>query len=142
MPPCPRPRTWPGAANIGSGSSRKNRIAPRPVVADGRVFTIDAGVAVTATSTGGATLWSADLTASLRPGRRPVRAAALPSRGTASSRPPAMASLWPLTPPPAQVLWRQRVDAPVTGAPATDGEAVYVSGRDGSAWAVVPPTAR
>ena len=34
------------------------------------------------------------------------------------------------------VLWRQRVDAPISGAPATDGQAVYVSGRDGSAWAV------
>ena len=55
-------RVW--SADIGSGSSRKNRISVAPVVADGRIFTIDAGTGVTATSTGGATLWSTDLAAS------------------------------------------------------------------------------
>ncbi|MFN3577782.1 MAG: PQQ-binding-like beta-propeller repeat protein, partial [Tabrizicola sp.] len=54
-------RVW--SASIGSGSTRRNRIAAAPVVADGRVFTIDSGTTVTATSTGGATLWTADLTA-------------------------------------------------------------------------------
>jgi len=34
------------------------------------------------------------------------------------------------------VVWRQRLDSPVTGAPAVDGNAVYVMSRDGSAMAV------
>nr|MCU0803120.1 PQQ-binding-like beta-propeller repeat protein [Paracoccaceae bacterium] len=34
------------------------------------------------------------------------------------------------------VIWRQRMDVSVTGAPATDGRAVYVAGRDGTAWAI------
>ena len=34
------------------------------------------------------------------------------------------------------VIWRQELDTPVGGAPATDGNVVYVSGRDGSAWAL------
>jgi hypothetical protein len=59
-------RVW--SAKIGAGSSRKNRISAAPVVADGRVFTIDAGTAVTATGTNGATLWSTDLTASFDKG--------------------------------------------------------------------------
>jgi len=49
------------AADIGEGDSRKFRITADPVVADGRVFTLDAQSIVTATSTGGATLWQADL---------------------------------------------------------------------------------
>jgi outer membrane protein assembly factor BamB len=34
------------------------------------------------------------------------------------------------------IVWRQRLDSPLTGAPAVDGGAVYVVGRDGSAAAV------
>ncbi|MGL5008954.1 MAG: quinoprotein, partial [Paracoccaceae bacterium] len=51
------------AANIGSGNSRRNRIAAAPVVADGRVFTIDSNAQLVATATNGGTLWTADLTA-------------------------------------------------------------------------------
>ncbi len=34
------------------------------------------------------------------------------------------------------VVWRQRLGAPVTGAPAVEGNTVYVVGRDSSAWAI------
>ena len=51
------------SAKIGAGSDRKSRVAAAPVVAGGRIFTIDAGMTVMATSTGGQALWSADLTA-------------------------------------------------------------------------------
>jgi outer membrane protein assembly factor BamB len=126
-------RVW--SANIGSGSSRKNRISAAPVVADGRVFTIDAGTAVTATSTGGGTLWSADLTASFDKGGG-QSAGGLATAGGRVFATTGYGELVALDAASGAVIWRQRVDAPMSGAPATDGEAVYVSGRDGSAWAV------
>lgn len=126
-------RVW--SANIGSGSSRKNRISAAPVVADGRVFTIDAGTAVTATSTGGGTLWSTDLTASFDKGGG-QSAGGLATAGGRVFATTGYGELVALDAASGAVIWRQRVDAPMSGAPATDGEAVYVSGRDGSAWAV------
>jgi len=40
------------------------------------------------------------------------------------------------------VVWRQRVDSPVTGAPAVENGIVYVVGRDGSGWAIAADTGR
>lgn len=123
------------AANIGSGSSRKNRIAAAPVVADGRIFTIDAGTTVTATGTNGATLWSSDLTASFDKGGG-ISAGGLATAGGRVFATTGYGELVALDAKSGDVIWRQRVDAPVAGAPATDGSAVYVSGIDGSAWSV------
>jgi outer membrane protein assembly factor BamB len=126
-------RVW--SANIGAGSSRKNRISAAPVVADGRVFTMDAGNRVTATSTSGATLWSADLTASFDKGGG-QSSGGLAAAGGRLYATTGYGELVALDAASGAVAWRQRVDAPISGAPATDGQAVYVSGRDGSAWAV------
>lgn len=126
-------RVW--SANIGAGSSRKNRIAAAPVVADGRVFTMDAGTTVTATSTGGGTLWSVDLTASFDKGGG-QSSGGLAVGGGRLYATTGYGELVALDAGSGAVIWRQRVDAPISGAPATDGSAVYVSGRDGSAWAV------
>lgn len=126
-------RVW--SANIGAGSSRKNRIAAAPVVADGRVFTMDAGTTVAATSTGGGTLWSTDLTASFDKGGGQSSGGLAAGNGRLYAT-TGYGELVALDAASGAVLWRQRVDAPISGAPATDGNAVYVSGRDGSAWAV------
>lgn len=123
------------SAKIGAGSSRKNRIGAAPVVADGRIFTIDAGTGVTATGTNGATLWSTDLTASFDKGGG-QSAGGLATAGGRVFATTGYGELVALDAASGAVIWRQRVDAPISGAPATDGQAVYVSGRDGSAWAV------
>lgn len=126
-------RVW--SADIGAGSSRKNRIAAAPVVADGRVFAIDAGTQVTATSVSGGTLWSVDLTADFDKGGG-QSGGGLAVAGERLFVATGYGEVVALQASSGAVLWRQRVDAPVSGAPATDGEAVYVSGRDGSAWAI------
>jgi outer membrane protein assembly factor BamB len=123
------------SAVIGEGSSRKNRIGAAPVVADGRVFTIDAGTAVSATSTAGGSLWTTDLTAAFDRGGE-QSAGGLAISGNRVFATTGYGELVALDASSGEVVWRQRVDTPLSGAPATDGEAVYVSGRDGSAWAV------
>jgi outer membrane protein assembly factor BamB len=122
-------------AEIGAGSTRRNRIAAAPVVSGGRVFTLDAGAQVTATSTGGATLWSADLTAGFDRGGGQSGGGLAAGEGRVYVT-TGYGEVVALDASLGAVLWRQRVDAPVSGAPATDGGAVYVSGRDGSAWAI------
>ncbi len=132
-------RVW--SASIGTGSSRKNRIAAAPVVSGGRVFTVDAGTLVTATSTAGQTLWSADLTPAFDAGGG-VSGGGLAIAGGSLFVTTGYGEVVAMNATSGQVIWRQRVDAPVSGAPATDGEAVYVSGRDGSAWAISAATGK
>lgn len=123
------------AANIGEGDSRKHRITADPVVAGGRVFTLDAKSIVSATSTTGATLWQADL--------RPAR----DQDGDASGGGLVVADdtvyvslgfgvLTALQASTGAVRWTQQLDASGSGTPAVLGDLVYVTAGDNTGWAV------
>ena len=126
-------RVW--SVNVGAGNSKRNRISASPVVSGGRVFAMDAGTRLTAVSTAGATLWTADLKAEFdRDGE--VSGGGLAVQGNRVFATTGFGELIALDAGSGAVVWRQRLDAPLTGAPAVDGRAVYVVGRDGSAAAV------
>jgi outer membrane protein assembly factor BamB len=125
-------RVW--SVAIGSGNSRRYRITAAPVVADGRVFTMDSASGVSAVSTSGALLWSTNLTP---PG----------TRGTATGGGLAYGNgrlfaatgdgeLVAIDPASGNVAWRQKLGAPAAGTPTVDGSTVYVVGRDSTAWAI------
>ena len=132
-------RVW--SANVGKGSSRKARVSAAPVVADGRVFTLDALSGLTATSTGGATLWSVDLSASFDRGGEQSGGGLAVAGGRLFSA-TGFGELVALDPASGAVIWRQRVDSPISGAPAAVEGAVYVVGRDGAAWALAADTGK
>ncbi|MEQ6247630.1 PQQ-binding-like beta-propeller repeat protein [Sulfitobacter sp. HNIBRBA3233] len=122
-------------ARIGEGDSRKHRITADPVVADGRVFTLDAQSTVTATSTSGAPLWQVDL--------RPAR----DSAGDASGGGLVVAGgdvyvsigfgeLLALDASNGALRWRQQLDASGSGTPTVSGDLVYVTAGDNTGWAV------
>lgn len=123
------------SVSIGQGSKRKNRIAAAPVVASGRIFTMDAGTTVSATSTAGESLWSVDLTADFDKGGG-QSGGGLATDGETLFAATGYGELVAIDAATGNTIWRQRLDAPVSGAPAVDAGVVYVSGRDGSAWAV------
>ncbi len=123
------------ATAIGQGDSRKNRIAAAPVVAGGRVFTMDAGSTVSAVSTGGALLWQADLAAGFDRGGG-SSGGGLAAEGGRLYVTTSYGEVVALDAGSGAVIWRQRVDSPAIGAPAVADGVVYVSGRDGSAWAI------
>ena len=123
------------SVNIGAGNSKRNRVSSAPVIDSGRVFTMDAKSLVAATSTGGAALWQADLTATFD------RSTDLSGGGLAVGGGRVFAAtgygeLVALDASSGAVIWRQRLDSPVTGAPTVEGDTVYVVGRDGAAWAI------
>jgi len=123
------------AAPIGQGQSYRYRIAAAPVAAGGRVFTLDSRATLTATSTGGATLWQADIA---RPGDRTEDAtgSGLAAEGGRVFVTTGFAELVALDAATGAVLWRQDFDAGVGGAPTVANGVVYTLARDGSAWAV------
>lgn len=127
-------RIW--SASIGSGDSRRARIATAPVVAGGKIFAIDSRNQLTALAAGsGGQIWQI----SLAPAGESADATS--GGGLAHGDGKLFAAtgfgeLVAINPASGGVLWRQRFDGPVTGAPAVVGNTVYVAGRDGAAWAV------
>lgn len=120
---------------VGAGNSRGNRVAAAPVVAGGRVFTMDAKSLVTAVSTAGALQWSTDLTADFDRGGQ-VSGGGVAVGGTRVFVATGYGEVVALDSATGGVAWRQRLDSPATGAPVVDGDAVYVVGRDGGAFAL------
>jgi len=123
------------SANVGAGSSRMNRVSASPVVADGRVFTLDSRALLVATSTAGARLWQADLTAPFDRGGN-VSGGGLAVGGDTIYAATGYGELLAVSAATGAVRWRQRLESPVSGAPTVEGDTVYVSARDGAGWAV------
>ena len=132
LSPAPAP-IW--AANIGAGDSRKNRITAEPVVSGGRIFTLDAEATVTATATSGATLWQVDLTPSADRSGDASGGGLAVGEGLVFAT-TGFGELVALNPASGAVVWRQKFDAAVGGAPAVSDGRVYVVARDASAWAL------
>lgn len=126
-------RVW--SLGIGQGNSRKNRISAAPVVANGAVYTIDATTRVQATSLSGAPLWTADLTPPFDSASE-VSGGGLAVAGGRLYATTGSGELVALNAATGDVVWRQRTDTALTGAPAVEGNTVYAVGRDASAWAL------
>ncbi|MFZ1663554.1 MAG: PQQ-binding-like beta-propeller repeat protein [Paracoccaceae bacterium] len=126
-------RVW--TANIGRGDSRKNRITADPVVAGGRIFTLDSEATVTATGTNGGTLWQADLTPLADRDGDASGGGLAYGEGLVFAT-TGFGELIALNPGNGAVVWRQKFDVAVGGAPTVAGGKVFVVARDGSASAV------
>jgi outer membrane protein assembly factor BamB len=129
------------SVNIGQGNSRRNRISAAPVVAGGKVFTLDATATLAATSTGGQSLWQVDLTPATD------RASETSGGGLAFGAGKIFAAtgygeIIALDPASGAILWRQNLDATVAGAPSVEGNTVYVVSRDSYGWAIDTETGR
>lgn len=123
------------SANIGAGDNRKARITANPVVASGRIFTLDSGAKVTATATNGATIWQRDLT----PSRD--RAGDATGGGIATANGLVFVSsgfgvLTALNAETGAVQWEQELGGTGSGAPTVVGDLVYLTSGDDSGWAV------
>ncbi len=121
--------------DIGAGNSHKNRITAAPVVAGGAVFAMDALSGVTAVSVAGAKLWHTDLTAAFDAGGG-LSGGGLASDGARVYATTGYGETVALNAADGSVIWRQRLGASPSGAPAVSGGLVFVVGDDGSAWAL------
>lgn len=122
-------------AEIGEGSSRRNRITSAPVVADGRIFTIDSFATVSAFSTNGTLLWRQDLTP---PADAPDEGTGggLSVAGDTLYASSGFGSLSALSVADGSLRWAQRMDAPISGSATVDGNVAYAVTRDSVAWAI------
>jgi outer membrane protein assembly factor BamB len=128
--------------NIGQGDSRRARITADPVVAAGRVFTLDANAQVVATAANsGGTVWSRDLTPG-SDGGRDASGGGLAIAGDKLFVTTGFGELVALDVATGTELWTQNLEAPGGSAPTVSGDLVYVAARDSRAWAVEVETGR
>ncbi|WP_424942864.1 PQQ-binding-like beta-propeller repeat protein [Aliiroseovarius crassostreae] len=123
------------SADIGQGNGRKHRITAEPVVADGRVFTLDSRAQVVATSSAGQTLWARDLTP---PSDKTDDASGggLAVAGGSLFVTSGFGTLTALDAASGKVKWQQELEAPATGAPTVRNGIVYVTDKGNIAWGV------
>ncbi|MGJ8547208.1 MAG: PQQ-binding-like beta-propeller repeat protein [Sulfitobacter sp.] len=123
------------SADIGQGDSRKHRITADPVVAGGRIYTLDAGSTVVATSAAGETLWRRDI--------KPARDAAgdatgggLAVEGNSVYVSLGFGVLAALDVATGTPRWTQQLEASGSGTPTVYGDLVYLTAGDDTGWAV------
>ncbi|ARO14557.1 pyrrolo-quinoline quinone [Ketogulonicigenium robustum] len=129
------------STSIGAGNDRRTRIVAQPVVADGRIFTMDARSAVTALSLSGQVLWRRDMV------RGAARAEAASGGGMAVSGSRLFVTsgfglLMALDVTTGAILWEQNLDAPAGASPTVAGSLLFIVGRDGRARALDVETGR
>ena len=123
------------AVDIGAASDRRHRFTADPIVAAGLVFGMDSAASVTATTTGGGRAWSADLRPATEQGAS-ASGGGLAFEGNRVFATTGYGELVALDARTGGVAWRQKVDAPISGAPTVANGVVYVLGRDAGGWAV------
>ena len=125
---------------MGQGNDRRNRITADPVVAGGRVFTLDSQSTAAAFSTGGAPLWTRNLTP---PTDNPGDASGggLAVDGGTLYVTTGFGRLVALDAATGALRWEQDLDAGA-GAPTVFGDLVYVVARDSRGWAIERGTGR
>lgn len=123
------------STSIGQGDKRRARIITDPVVADGRIFTIDSAGRVSATSTGGEALWSYSLVP-LRDDASQALAGGLANDNGRLYVTSGFGTLSAVDAATGNEIWTQRLQDTATGAPTVFGGLVYVVAGDSTAWAV------
>lgn len=123
------------ATSIGAGSDRRFRITADPVVAGGLVFAMDSMSRVTAVNGSGQTVWSVDLTPP-REKTTSVSGGGLAYQGGRLVATSGFGEVIAIDAGSGGIVWRQRLNAPISGAPTVADGSVYAMGRDGTAWSL------
>ncbi|MGB3409241.1 MAG: PQQ-binding-like beta-propeller repeat protein, partial [Jannaschia sp.] len=123
------------SADIGEGNGRKHRITADPVVSGGAIFTLDAQAGVTATSAGGGTIWSRDLTpASDKSGDS--TGGGLAVAGDTLYVSIGFGVLAALDTATGATRWTQDLIGSGSGTPTVSGDLVYLTSGDNTGWAL------
>lgn len=121
---------------VGAPSGLRHRVTADPIVAGGMVFTLDSRARASASAASGAgTVWSVDLAPPLETGDSASGGGLAYDAGRVFVT-TGFGELVALDARSGGVLWRQRVGAPIGGAPTVADGVVHVTGRDATGWAV------
>ncbi|KAB7616235.1 PQQ-binding-like beta-propeller repeat protein [Amylibacter sp. SFDW26] len=118
-------RAW--SANIGSGNGKKARITSDPIVAAGRVFTMDSNSQVRAFSTSGTPVWVKDLTPPWDKGGAASGGGIAYGNGLIVAT-TGFGEVIAIDPASGAIKWRHKTDASISAAPLViDGLIIAVN---------------
>lgn len=127
--------------SIGAGDSRRQRITADPVVANGRIFTLDASSQVVATGLDGATLWSRDVKPA-QDGDEDGTGGGMAEADGVLYVSSGFGVLIALEADSGQVIWEQDLGATGSGRPTVFGDLVYLVAGDTTGWAIEKDSGR
>ncbi|MEM7438450.1 MAG: PQQ-binding-like beta-propeller repeat protein [Pseudomonadota bacterium] len=120
------------SVNIGSGNSRKRQITADPIIAQGRVFTLDSQSGARAFSTAGALIWERNLTPpNEKTGEASGGGMAYGSGIVAATT--GHGDVYALDPATGAVRWRHRTNGAIDAPPTIIGNVVVAVSRNNSA---------
>lgn len=122
-------------ADVGAGDARRARISTEPVMADGRIFTVDSESNLVATSESGARLWSRSLIPAGDDGRDASGGGMAIENGILYVT-SGFGRLLAVNAADGSVQWEQRLGATGNGSPVVFGSLIYFVAGDDVAWAV------
>lgn len=130
------------SAGIGAGATSRDRLLAQPIVADGRVYTIDTEAVVNAFDlTTGDRLWDADLVPDDEDTTTLLGAGVTYANGRVFAA-TGLAEVVALDAASGAEVWRTRVPAPLRAAPTHDGGRVFVVTVDNTALALAASDGR
>lgn len=116
-------RVW--RTGVGSGSAKRSRLLAQPIIAEGRVFTMDADAEVRAVeASSGKTVWSRDVTPKGEDDTFAGGGLAYEDGQIFVST--GFAQVVALDAKTGKVVWRQTLSGPMRGAPTVRGGRVFV----------------
>ncbi|MYA87008.1 MAG: PQQ-binding-like beta-propeller repeat protein [Boseongicola sp. SB0662_bin_57] len=123
------------SVSIGQGNDRRHRITADPVVAGGRIYTLDSRARVSAHTTAGEPLWAQDLTPAFENADE-GSGGGLAVAGGAVLASSGFGTLTAMEAATGNVRWVQELESAVSGAPAVHEGVVYLVTRNAVGWAI------
>ncbi|NNE88707.1 MAG: PQQ-binding-like beta-propeller repeat protein [Silicimonas sp.] len=126
---------------IGEGNERKHRITADPVVASGRIYTMDSRSLVAAHTASGGTVWTRDITPATE-NKDDASSGGLAVAGDTLYVTSGFGFVTALNAATGAPRWTQSLDAAPMGAPTVQDGVVFLTTRDSLGWALDASTGR
>ncbi|QDY70239.1 PQQ-binding-like beta-propeller repeat protein [Qingshengfaniella alkalisoli] len=123
------------STSIGKGNGKRVRMTATPVVAGGRIFTMDSHSDVRAHALNGGLLWQQNLTPSTER-RGEASGGGFAVSGNRLYVTTGYGRLYAMDVASGAIYWQQDLDAVPSAAPTVSDGLVYLTSRDGTAWAI------
>jgi outer membrane protein assembly factor BamB len=128
-------------SSIGRGNSRRHQIASGPVAEEGQIFTLDSQSLVTALDVNGVILWQRDVSSEFEEQVDASGGGLALAKGQLFVT-TGFGTVQALNAKTGEVLWLQDLESYGGASPTIYENLLYLSARDGSAWAIETDTGR
>lgn len=123
------------SADAGTGSSSYGRLTASPIIADGKIFTLDTNGRVSAFTLSGASAWRASLTPPKEKDSKGY-GGGLAADGGRVYAATGFGYVYALESGSGKKIWERNVTAPVRSSPTVAGDRLFVVTSDGTALAL------